>query len=56
MMTAEILPEDHLERLFGRDLKGIGWTVEFPEPANDDILLNAVDPAILNSLLKRRKR
>ena len=56
MIAATTLPEDHLDRLFGRDLRSAGWQVDVPAPANDDDLINIVDPSFILSLLKRRGR
>lgn len=55
-MNPMMLPEDHLTRVFGRDMTRDAWTVDAPLPANDDDLLRAVDPAFLLALLKRGRR
>ena len=44
---------DLLERLFGRDLRAGGWTVELP--ANDDDPHGELHPAFIQALLKRRR-
>ncbi len=52
-MTAAMLPKDHLERVFGRDMHGNGWEIEVPDAANDDKVYLEVDAA---ELLKRVRR
>ena len=55
-MLKEALPQDHLERLFGRDLRAGGWEIDVPVAANDDFARGRLDPMLLLSLAKRGKR
>ena len=55
-MLKETLPHDHLERLFGRDLHSNGWQIDVPAAANDDMASADLNPMLLLSLAKRRKR
>jgi hypothetical protein len=41
-----LLRDGHLERLFGRDLTRGGWVVDIPAPANDDAMMELIDPAL----------
>jgi len=51
-----MLPQNHLERVFGHDMLGHGWQVDLPEAANDDDLYLEIDAAELLKLLKRVRR
>ena len=55
-MSQLALPLDHLERVFGRDLRNNGWEVDVPAPANDDAMFDSLDPGFLLSLLKRGRK
>lgn len=55
-LSDAMLPVDHLERLFGRDMHRSGWQIDIQSPANDDTLQRSIDPAMVLKLLKRRMR
>lgn len=56
-MLTQLLPPDHLDRLFGRDLRADGWEIDLPIAANDDIDHGKrLDAMLLLSLAKRGNR
>lgn len=50
------LPHDHLERLFGQDIRSKGWQITMPIAANDDLISDELNPMLLLSLAKRGRR